>query len=99
MQETKTRRHPRRRFPGRITMAWLARTWLAFRCVAAALLFVAIGWHSRVVAQDYPTKNIALVVSIGAGTGMDVLARLYGDKLQAALGKPVVVENRPGAAT
>jgi tripartite-type tricarboxylate transporter receptor subunit TctC len=74
-------------------------TRLAFRCVAAALLLVAIGSQSRVVAQDYPAKNITIVVSIGAGTGMDVLARLYADKLQAALGKPVVVENKPGAAT
>jgi tripartite-type tricarboxylate transporter receptor subunit TctC len=73
--------------------------WLAIRGVAAALLFVAIGSQSRVVAQDYPTRNITIVVSIGAGTGMDVLARLYADKLQAALGKPVVVENKPGAAT
>jgi tripartite-type tricarboxylate transporter receptor subunit TctC len=73
--------------------------WLAFRCFAAALLLVAIGSHSRVVAQDYPSKTVTIVVSIGAGTGMDVLARLYADKLQAALGKPVVVENRPGAAT
>ena len=32
-------------------------------------------------------------------TGMDVLARLYADKLQQSLGKPVVVENKPGAAT
>ena len=80
-------------------MTWLARIWLAFRCVAAALLFVAIGSHSRATAQDYPNKNITIVVSLGAGTGMDVLVRLYADKLQTALGKPVVVENKPGAAT
>jgi len=73
--------------------------WLAFRCAAAALLWVAIGSHSRAVAQDYPSKNITIVVSIGAGTGMDVLARLYAEKLSAALGKAVVVENKPGAAT
>src|SRR6185436_13391174 len=77
----------------------MARSWLANRCMAAALLWVAIGSHSRAVAQDYPSKNITIVVSIGAGTGMDVLARLYADKLSAALGKPVVVENKPGAAT
>ena len=50
-------------------------------------------------AQSYPSKNITIVVSIGAGTGMDVLVRLYAEKLSAALGKPVVVENKPGAAT
>src|SRR6185369_13063991 len=72
---------------------------LAFRCIAAALFCVAIGSHSRAVAQDYPSKNITIVVSIGAGTGMDVVARLYAEKLSAALGKSVVVENKPGAAT
>ena len=77
----------------------MARSWLANRCMAAALLCVAIGSHSRAVAQDYPSKNITIVVSIGAGTGMDVVARLYAEKLSAALGKSVVVENKPGAAT
>jgi tripartite-type tricarboxylate transporter receptor subunit TctC len=49
--------------------------------------------------QGYPSRNINLIVSIGAGTGMDVVARLYAEKLSAALGRPVVVENKPGAAT
>jgi tripartite-type tricarboxylate transporter receptor subunit TctC len=80
-------------------MAWLARTWLAFRCVAAALLFVAIGSHSRVTAQDYPTRPITIVVTLSAGTGMDVIARLYAEKLSQRLGKPVVIENKPGAGT
>ena len=70
---------------------------LAFRSLAAALLLIATGLH--VQAQDYPSKNLTVVVSIGAGTGMDVLARLYAEKLQTALGKSVVVENKPGAAT
>lgn len=72
---------------------------LAYRCAALALLLVAIGSHSRALAQDFPSRNLTIVVSIGAGTGMDVLARLYAEKLSAALGKPVVVENKPGAAT
>jgi tripartite-type tricarboxylate transporter receptor subunit TctC len=70
---------------------------LAFRSLAAALLLVAIGSHSRVAAQDYPSRNITIVVPLGAGTGMDVLVRFYADKLQAAFGKPVIVENKPGA--
>ena len=74
-------------------MAWLARC--AF--VALSLLTIALG--SPVHAQSYPSKNVNLIVSIGPGTGMDVLARLYAEKLAAVLGKPVVVENKPGAAT
>ena len=72
---------------------------LAYRCATLALLLVALGSHSRALAQDFPSKNLNIIVSIGAGTGMDVLARLYAEKLSAALGKPVVVENKPGAAT
>jgi tripartite-type tricarboxylate transporter receptor subunit TctC len=49
-------------------------------------------------AQDYPTKPITIVVPLAAGSGMDSLVRLYADKLQQALGKPVIVENKPGAA-
>lgn len=69
------------------------------RCAAFALLLVAIGSQSRVEAQEYPSKNLTIVVSLGAGTGMDVLVRLYAEKLSAALGKTVIVENKPGAAT
>jgi tripartite-type tricarboxylate transporter receptor subunit TctC len=39
------------------------------------------------------------VVSLAAGSGMDVMTRLYGQKLSEAFGKPVIVENKPGAAT
>lgn len=70
---------------------------LTVRCALLALLAVAMG--SPAVAQTFPLKPITIVVSIGAGTGMDVVARLYADKLSAALGQSVVVENRPGAAT
>jgi tripartite-type tricarboxylate transporter receptor subunit TctC len=50
-------------------------------------------------AQAFPSRNLNIVVSIGAGTGMDVLARVYADRLSTALGRTVVVENKPGAAT
>ena len=49
--------------------------------------------------QGYPSKNITIVVSLAAGTGMDALTRLYAEKLSEALGKPVIVENKPGAGT
>ena len=69
------------------------------RCALAALSLLTISLSSPVHAQSYPSRNINLIVSIGPGTGMDVLARLYAEKLAAVLGKPVVVENKPGAAT
>jgi putative tricarboxylic transport membrane protein len=48
-------------------------------------------------AQTFPSKPITLIVPLAAGTGMDMLARRYGEPLGQALGKPVVIENRPGA--
>jgi tripartite-type tricarboxylate transporter receptor subunit TctC len=48
-------------------------------------------------AQDYPTRPITIVVPLAAGTGMDIIARMYGERLAQRLGKPVVIENKPGA--
>jgi tripartite-type tricarboxylate transporter receptor subunit TctC len=69
------------------------------RCAVLALLAFAAVPQSQAVAQAFPTRPITIVVSIGAGTGMDIVARMYAEKLSAALGQSVVVENRPGAAT
>lgn len=49
-------------------------------------------------AQDYPSRNVTIVVPLAPGTGMDTLVRVYADELQKKLGKPVVIENQPGAA-
>jgi tripartite-type tricarboxylate transporter receptor subunit TctC len=71
--------------------------WSSIR--AAALGFaLATGWVVQAHAQDYPSRTVTIVVPLAAGTGMDILARLYGEKLQQALGRPVVIENKPGAA-
>jgi tripartite-type tricarboxylate transporter receptor subunit TctC len=74
-------------------------TRLGLGVTALWLTLIALGASAPVQAQGFPSKTLTIVVSIGAGTGMDVLARIYADKLSAALGKPVVVENKPGAAT
>jgi tripartite-type tricarboxylate transporter receptor subunit TctC len=50
-------------------------------------------------SEDYPSRPITIVVSLAAGSGMDAITRLYADKLSEAFGKPVIVENKPGAAT
>ncbi len=49
-------------------------------------------------AQTWPARNITIIVPLAAGTGMDTLVRMYGERLSQALGKPVIVDNRPGAA-
>ncbi|HZO44616.1 MAG TPA: tripartite tricarboxylate transporter substrate binding protein [Xanthobacteraceae bacterium] len=48
-------------------------------------------------ASQFPARNIFIVVPNAAGGGLDFLARLIGQKLSDRLGRPVVVENRPGA--
>lgn len=49
-------------------------------------------------AQTYPDRPITIVVPLAPGSGLDALVRLYADKLQTSLGKPVIVENKPGAS-
>ena len=62
-------------------------------CMAAWLVV------QSAAAQDYPNKPIRLIVPFGAGGGSDFVGRLVGQKLTEQMGQPVVVENRPGAAS
>ena len=48
-------------------------------------------------ADDYPSRPIHLIVSYAPGGGTDLIAREIAKKLHAAMGQPVIVENRPGA--
>ena len=58
---------------------------------------IALVLPTLVYGQSYPGKPIRLVHGFGAGSSIDVVARLIGQKLSEALGQPVIVESRPGA--
>ena len=64
------------------------------RCVVLGLALVAL----QAAAQDYPSKTVRLVNPFPAGGPLDVMGRLLSERLGAALGKAVIVENKPGAA-
>jgi len=62
--------------------------------LAALLMVVAL----VAGAQPYPTRSVKIVVPATPGGAIDLIARTLGEKLTMALGQPVVVENKPGAA-
>lgn len=73
-------------------------TWLRpLRC-ALALALLLCGACAPASAQNYPSRPITIIVSLAAGTGMDTLVRLYGERLSQSLGQPVIIENKPGGA-
>lgn len=66
---------------------------------AAASLALCAGLVTRAQGQtsDYPNRPVRLVVAYPPGGPLDTMARMLADKLGQSLGKPVVVDNRPGA--
>lgn len=66
---------------------------MRFMGLVAAALLVHVADAS---AQSYPTREIHVISPLPAGSGGDLVARYYADKLSQLAGKPVIVENKPG---
>jgi tripartite-type tricarboxylate transporter receptor subunit TctC len=72
-------------------------------CMPIVRLALAALWSlvlaGPALAQPWPAKPVRIVVAYPAGGGIDVMARQLAERLGAAWGQPVVVENKPGANT
>jgi tripartite-type tricarboxylate transporter receptor subunit TctC len=67
--------------------------------ILAACLVTLVGLSLPARAQDkYPSRLITIIAPISPGTAIDILARLYAEKLSSKFGWRVIVEDRPGAA-
>ncbi len=76
----------------------MSRCLFAARLAAAALLAMLVSASlGAASAHDYPNHPITLIVPYPPGGGVDLIGRLVGQRLSAALGQQVVVENRGGA--
>jgi tripartite-type tricarboxylate transporter receptor subunit TctC len=72
------------------------RTRAALAAVCAGFLLVLSALSPAAAQTSWPSHNVRFIVPLGPGSGADIGARLFADKLAVRWGKPVVVENRPG---
>lgn len=72
------------------------RTRAACAAVCAGFLLLLTCLLPAAAQSPWPSRSVRFVVPLGPGSGADIGARLFADKLAARWGKPVVVENRPG---
>ena len=83
----------------RFTSPFTPRLAALVAALPATLLAVGLALPATAQAQAYPNKPIRIVVPYPAGGGLDVMARLVGDRLGKRLGQAAVIENKPGAGT
>ena len=62
-------------------------------CLCAAVMSVTAR------AADYPTRPVHVIVGLTAGSGVDLMARIVGQKLAESMGQPFIIENKPGAGS
>src|SRR3954451_4364482 len=70
---------------------------MLLHALSLATLFILSG--ACVAQQNYPSKPIRWITPYAPGGGTSALSRLVGEKMSEAFGKPVIIDNRPGANT
>ncbi|MEN9589823.1 MAG: hypothetical protein RLZZ481_1609 [Pseudomonadota bacterium] len=65
----------------------------------ALAAFFSLNFKMVALAQEWPTRPVRFLLGLSPGSGSDLLARSMAQRLSVVWGKPVVVENRPGANT
>src|SRR5689334_5130514 len=70
------------------------RSVLALSTIAFCLMGIA-DWAA--LADAWPQRNVRIITPFPSGTGGDISARLFAEKLAARWGRPVIIENKPGA--
>src|ERR1700678_1734769 len=83
--------------PGRKFYMILHRVMAAGLAASALISALSCAALRQAAAEDYPIRPITMIVPYPAGGGVDAMGRLVGQKLSAALGQQVVIENRGGA--
>jgi tripartite-type tricarboxylate transporter receptor subunit TctC len=64
--------------------------------LASALIAVSVVTSTASAETKWPTRPVRFILTLGAGSGSDIGARLLADRLTQRWGQPVIVENRPG---
>ncbi len=72
---------------------------VTWKCVALALAVAATCSVDAVVADDYPSRPIRIIVPYAPGGGADTVARIIARRLNDTIGQPLVIENRTGAGS
>src|SRR4051794_24517678 len=75
---------------GKSMQLWWRSAWIVLMALA--------GVASAAFGQDYPSKPVTFVVPYAPGGVTDLFARMIAQRLEQRLGKPFVVENRPGGS-
>jgi tripartite-type tricarboxylate transporter receptor subunit TctC len=67
--------------------------------IRLCLCLCAVVMSFAAIADDYPNRPVHVIIGLTAGSGVDVMARIVGQKLAESMGQPFIIENRPGAGS